>query len=116
MMVGLLLRDTVMPVLVAEVPTPRLSALGAELDAGVATAMLVPELVCAADTVTGVGVVAPLAPELLVAVAVARPVPPPQPALRSTEITAEKRSPNLHIATLILEFDAELPVAGLLYR
>src|SRR5438093_9657169 len=94
MMVGLLLRDTVIPVLVAEVPTPRLSALGFGLEAGVATAMLIPEVVCPAETFTDVGLVAPLVTGLLVPVVVAGPVPPPQPALSSTEITAETRSPN----------------------
>src|SRR5205823_14176932 len=110
MMVGLLLRDTVIPVLVAEVPTPRLSALGCELEAGVATAMLIPEVVCPAVTFTAVGLVAPLAGGLLGAVGMAGRVPPPQLAPRITESTTREIEPHLRISMLTLVFDAELRV------
>jgi hypothetical protein len=92
-MVGLLLRDTVMPVLVAEVPVPRLSALGEGLDMGVATAMLIPEAVVPAETLTDVGLVAPLVPGLAMLVGVEGVEPPPQPS--SMKVRNKKRSANL---------------------
>jgi hypothetical protein len=113
MMVGLLLRDTVIPVLVAEVPTPRLSALGVGLEAGVATAMLIPEVACPAETFTAVGLVAPLVTELLVPVVVAGPVPPPQPALRMIK-TNTKMIPNFHIFSADVRLRCGVASSGLL--
>ena len=114
MMVGLLLRDTVIPVLVAEVPTPRLSALGFGLEAGVATAMLIPEAVCPAETFTAVGLVAPLVTGLLVPVVVAGPVPPPQPTLRMIKTTNTKMNPNFHIFRADVRLRCGVAGSGLL--
>jgi hypothetical protein len=109
-MVGLLLRDTVIPVLVAEVPVPRLSALGEEPDAGAATAMLIPDAVVAAETLTDVGLVPPLVPGLAVLVVLEEVEPPPQPASRS--IKASKRDANLTTSSPRCGFDAEPPIGG----
>lgn len=111
MIVGLLLRDTVIPVLVAEVPTPKLSALGFGLETDVVTLMLILGVVRPAETLTAVGLVSPLLVGgggglLLPVVVEGVPVPPPQPALRMIESKSREIKKDSRISTLMFSMQS----------